>query len=275
MSSLRRAMPHVTGVWTLLVLLFLLVPLATVVLFSFHASQGLTLPFEGFSLRWYDTVLADPELKAAARNSLLVSCAVTVATFVLGTATAYGLSRARVRGRGMIVAILLTPLAVPGLFIGASLLASYDRVGLELSLLTVGLAQFVFVFPLFFVMAQIAFQRLDPATEEAAADLGASPWQTFRRVTFQQVSPILIGASALVFMVSFDEFLMTNFVVGVDQTVPTLVFQRIRRTIDPTSNVISSLLLLITISISLLALAGALLAERRRGRSLDAIQGLG
>lgn len=275
MSALRRHLPRVTGVWTVLVLLFLLVPLATVVLFSFHASQGLTLPFEGFSLRWYDTVLADPELKAAARNSLLVSCVVTAVTFVLGTATAYGLSRTRVRGRGVIVAILLTPLAVPGLFIGASLLASYDRVGLELSLLTVGLAQFVFVFPLFFVMAQIAFQRLDPATEEAAADLGASPWQTFRRVTFQQVSPILIGASALVFMVSFDEFLMTNFVVGVDQTVPTLVFQRIRRTIDPTSNVISSLLLLVTVLISMAALVGALLAERRRGRSLDAVQGLG
>lgn len=275
MTALRRHLPHVSGVWTAGVLLFLLLPLATVVLFSFHASQGLTLPFEGFSLRWYETVLADAELKAAARNSLIVSLCVTITTFVLGTATAYGLSRARVRGRAVIVPILLTPLAVPGLFIGASLLASYDRVGLELSLLTVGLAQFVFVFPLFFVMAQIAFQRLDPAIEEAASDLGASPWQTFRRVTFQQVSPVLIGASALVFMVSFDEFLMTNFVVGVDQTVPTLVFQRIRRTVDPTSNVISSLLLTITVLVSLAALAGALLAARRRGRSLDAVQGLG
>lgn len=252
-----------------MVLVFLLGPLAVVVLFSFHASQGLTLPFEGFSLRWYRQVLDDRELAAAARNSVLVSLAVTATVFVTGTATAFGVSRMRARSRAAIVPLLLTPLAVPGLFIGASLMTGFDRAGLELSLLTVGLAQAVFVFPLFFLMAQLAFQRVDPSLEEVAADLGASPWTTFRSVIFKQVSPILLGASALIFMVSFDEFLMTNFVVGTDQTLPTLVFQRIRRTIDPTSNVVSSLLLLGTVLISLTALAATLALARRRGRALD------
>ncbi len=123
------------------------------------------------------------------------------------------------------------------------------------------------------MIALLAFQRLDPGLQEAAADLGASQAQIFRRVVFPQVSPVLVGAAAFSFMLAFDEFLVTNFLVGSDQTVPTLVFQRIRRTIDPTINVVSTLLLAVTVLVFVLALVGALWA-RRRGRSLDPVRGV-
>ena len=236
-----------TATVTLVSLLFLFVPIAVVVLFSFHSTGGLSFPFRGFSLRWYEEVFGSPEFREAAVNSLVVATATAAVTLVLGTLAAYGLSHTRSRLRGPLALLFFLPLTLPGLFIGLSLLVFFTRIELGASLLTVTIAHLVYVFPYFLLVALAALNRLDVALEEAAADLGANGWLVFRRVTLPQVWPVLVGAASLAFALSFDEFIITFFVIGADSTLPLFIWSTLRRTVNPSINAISTLLLMVTL----------------------------
>jgi ABC-type spermidine/putrescine transport system permease subunit II len=264
MSASRRSIP--TLIATIAALVFLFVPLATVVLFSFHSTASLSFPFEGFSLRWYDKVLGSAEFRAAARNSFFVALAACLITLVVGTLTAYGLARTASRARTALTVLFFLPVMLPGLFVGLALLVYFSELKVPLSLGTVLIAHCIFVFPFFLLIARAALDRIDPALEEAAADLGASQQMIFRRVTLPQVWPVLAGAAALVFALSFDEFIITFFVVGPDSTLPLYVWSSLRRNTDPSINTISTLLLITTMLPCLIAYGLAL-----HGRSREVI----
>ena len=267
MSTARRS--PITGAFTVAGLVFLWAPLMIVVLFSFHSTGGLTFPFEGFSTRWYDKVLSSEEIRTAAKNSLIVATSTALITLLLGTLAAYGLTRTSSRLRGPLALLFFLPITLPGLFIGVSLLVAFTRVQFSLSLLTVTIAHLVYVFPFFFLVARAALERLDPALEETAADLGASRWTVFRRVTRPQVWPVLVGAACLAFALSFDEFIITFFVIGPDSTLPMYIWSSLRRTIDPSINAISSLLLVFTMLLFVVTWLLTVWSERRRrGRGL-------
>jgi spermidine/putrescine transport system permease protein len=266
-SSARRS--PITGAFTIAGLVFLWAPLLLVFLFSLHSTGSLTFPFEGFSTRWYDEVFSSQEIRTAAKNSLIVSTATAVVTLLLGTLAAYGLTRTRSRLRAPLALLFFLPITLPGLFIGVSLLVAFTRVQFSLSLLTVTIAHLVYVFPFFFLVARAALERLDPALEETAADLGASRLTVFRRVTLPQVWPVLVGAACLAFALSFDEFIITFFVIGPDSTLPMYIWSSLRRTIDPSINAISSLLLLFTMLLFVVTWVLTVWSERRRrGRGL-------
>jgi ABC-type spermidine/putrescine transport system permease subunit II len=254
---------------TVLALGFLFVPLVLMVLFSFHETGGLTFPFEGFSLRWYEEVFATPEFRSALRNSAVVASCVAAVTLMLGTAAAYGLSRLPGRLRVPAAFLFFLPITLPGLFLGISLLVYFSRLDLTLSLTTVVIAHFVYVIPYYLLIASAALDRLDPALEESAADLGASPWLVFRRVTLPQVWPILVGATVLAFALSFDEFIITFFVIGSDSTLPMYIFSSLRRTVDPSINTISTLLLAVTLVLWVVAFVFTTRASRSRRRAID------
>jgi ABC-type spermidine/putrescine transport system permease subunit II len=260
------------GITTGLALAFLYAPLLVVVLFSFHETASLTLPFRGFSLQWYDRVFADPEIGVALRRSVVVGLVTAVLTLGLGTAASYGLTRSRSRLRGPLAMLFFLPLALPGLFLGIAMLSWFTQIGLQLSSTTIVLAHWVYAMPFFMILARIALERLDPMLEDAASDLGAGPATIFRRVTLPQVWPVLVSAAALVFMLSFDEFVITYFIAGSDQTLPLLVFAKLRRTIDPTINVISTLLLAFSFALWVTA---AFLATRGARRQRHAVAALG
>lgn len=267
MSGARRS--PITGVFTIAGLVFLWAPLLLVFLFSLHSTGSLTFPFEGFSTRWYDEVFSSEEIRTAARNSLTVAISTAIVTLILGTLAAYGLTRTSSRLRGPLSLLFFLPITLPGLFIGISLLVVFTRVQFSLSLLTVTIAHLVYVFPFFFLVARAALERLDPALEETATDLGASRWTVFRRVTLPQVWPVLVGAASLAFALSFDEFVITFFVIGPDSTLPMYIWSSLRRTIDPSINAISSLLLAFTILLFVVTFLLTVWSERRRrGRSL-------
>jgi spermidine/putrescine transport system permease protein len=268
----RQRSPFTAAV-TLVALVFLFVPLALVVLFSFHKTGGLSFPFTGFSLRWYRDTFGSFEFREALKNSAIVAVSVSVVTLVLGTLAAYGISRSTSRLRAPIGVLFFLPITLPGLFIGIAMLVSFRRVELQLSLATVALAHFVYVFPFFLLIAKAALDRLDPALEEAASDLGASPLKVFRKVTLPQVWPILVGATSLAFALSFDEFIITFFVIGSDSTLPMYIWSSLRRTIDPSINVISTMLMLITLFLWVIAFAFTLRAGRGRARAVDPILG--
>lgn len=267
MTGTRRS--PATGAFTIAGLVFLWAPLLLVALFSFHSTGSLTFPFEGFSTRWYDEVFSNEVIRTAAENSLVVATSTALITVLLGTLAAYGLTRTRSRLRGPLSLLFFLPITLPGLFIGIALLVAFSRVEWTLSLVTVTIAHLVYVFPFFFLVARAALERLDPALEETAADLGAGRWTVFRRVTLPQVWPVLVGAACLAFALSFDEFVITFFVIGPDSTLPLYIWSGLRRTIDPSINAISTLLLAFTMLLFVVTFALTTWSERRRrGRGL-------
>ena len=270
MSSLRHR-GFLTGAFTALVLIFLLVPLVIVALFSFHSSASLTLPFEGISTRWYSEVFGSEAFTDALENSLKLAIATAVLTTLFGTMAAYGVTRSSSRLAAAGVGVFLLPITLPLLFIGIALLICFRKVGIELSTLTILIGHTLIAFPFFFMIARVALERLDPMLEEAAADLGASPWNAFRKITLPQVLPVLIGAGALAFMVSLDEFIITFFVSGSETTLPLYIFSRLRTTLNPSINVVSTLLMGLTLVLFAFAFAMGIRAERKRAYRAAAI----
>ena len=264
MTRVRRT-PVVSTI-TFAAVMFLWVPIALVVLFSFHSTGSLTFPFRGFSLRWYRQVLGSEEVQRAALNSLTIALASTLCTLLLGTLAAYGLSRTRSRWRAAVAVLFFVPLTLPGLFLGISLLVFFREAKASLSLGTVTIAHLVYVLPYFLLIARAALDRLDPVLDEVAADLGATRWQTFRRVTLPQVWPVLVGAGLLSFALSFDEFIITFFVIGPQSTLPMYIFSQLRRTVDPQINAIATLLLasvIVLFAVTFLVVVRASSSRRR------------
>jgi spermidine/putrescine transport system permease protein len=270
--SERQRSPFTFAV-TLAALVFLYLPLAMVVLFSFHRTGAVSFPFTGFSLRWYRETLGDEIFRTTLWNSTFVAVCVSIVTLLIGTMAAYGLTRCPQRLRAPLVLLFFLPITLPGLFVGIALLVYFARLDIQLSLTTVMIGHFVYVFPYFLLVAKAALDRLDPALEEAAADLGASPWKIFRKVTLPLIWPVLAGATALAFALSFDEFIITFFVIGPDSTLPMFMYSRLHRTVDPSINVVSTLLLGITLVLWVVAFAFAMRGVRGRARAADTLLG--
>jgi len=267
MAEHRQRSP-LTAIVTVAGIAFLVLPLLVVLLFSFNASGSLTFPLTGFTLRWYERLFDAGAFRDAALNSLLVATVASLITLILGTAAAYGLGRSASRLRGPLALLFFLPITLPGLFVGIALLVFFARVDLRLSLTTVVIGHIVFVFPYFLLMARAALDRLDRGLEEAAANLGASPWQVFTKVTLPQVWPVLVAASALCFALSFDEFLITFFTVGTDPTLPLYIWSSLRKDIDPTINAVSTVLMTISIAMWVFAFVVATRGSRRNQTNL-------
>lgn len=228
-------------------LLFLFAPIMIVVLFSFHEARSLSFPFTGFSLRWYRQVLSSAEFLDAASNSLIVGLVSAGVTLLLGTMAAYGLTRVSLHLQRPLALLFFLPITLPGLFLGLALLVFFAQLEIPLSIATVVVGHLIYVFPYYLLIAKAALDRLDPALEETAADLGANPWTVFWRVTMPQMWAVLVGAASLAFALSFDEFVITFFIIGSESTLPMFIWSGIRRTIDPSINTVSTLLLAATL----------------------------
>ncbi|MBB3236736.1 ABC transporter permease [Phyllobacterium endophyticum] len=248
-------------VWA--VLAFLISPLIVIVLFSFHSSPALSFPFAGFSLRWYAELFNNAQLGSAVMKSLTVAFLTSVVTLLIGTTASLAWLRLGKVGRGFIEAVSVTPIALPGLFVGVSLLVLFAQAGLQLSTLTIVISHVVIALPILIVAMKARLALFDPSLEEASRDLGASQFQTFRRVTLPLIAPTLISSAILAFAVSFDEFVVTSFVAGTETTLPMYIWSMMRRTVTPLINAISTLALLF----SILILLGAWLISHVRRRS--------
>lgn len=229
------------------VMAFLYLPIVILVLFSFNAGARLSFPLQGLSLRWYEHVLSDPVFTTAIENSLIVGTIAAATTAVLGTLAAFGLSLASPRLRGVLGLLFFAPITLPGLFLGLSMLTFFAEVNVQLSLWTVAAAHFVYTFPYFLMIGRAALERMDPGLDEIAADLGAAARQRFFKVTLPLVWPVLAAAAVLAFALSFDEFIITFFVIGPQSTTPLVIWSGMRRAADPSINALATLLLLVTL----------------------------
>ena len=224
---------------------FLHVPLATLVVFSFNSSR-FTL-WEGFSLHWYRTMFSDAEMADAAWNSVIIAIASTVISSIAGTLTAYALWK---RGSRLLSGSLYLSLVTPEIVTGISLLAffqwAFRWLGWHLGLYTVILAHVSFSIAYVAIVVAARLRTFDPALEEAAMDLGATEWRAFWRVTLPALTPGIVAAALLALTISFDDYVITSLVAGVDSTtLPMVIYALARRGANPSINAISALIVVI------------------------------
>ncbi|HEY2295647.1 MAG TPA: ABC transporter permease [Thermoanaerobaculia bacterium] len=238
---------------TALVYLFLYAPVAILVVFSFNASRQ-TAFWTGFTLDWYRRLLDNELLFRAVRNSLVVAASATVLAVFLGTPAALALARHSFRGRRATQALLYLPVIIPEVVLGAALVTFFGAVELRLSLWTVVIAHVVFSVSYVAIVVRARLAGLDPALEEAARDLGAGPFETFRRVTLPLAAPGILASALLVFTLSIDDYVITSFVAGVGATtLPLHIYSMLKVGVTPEVNAVSTLLLAGTILLIVLA----------------------
>jgi spermidine/putrescine transport system permease protein len=260
-----RRSNHWLTAYVVVVLLFLLAPIVVIVLFSFNAGQSLSFPIHALSSRWYDSAIHNPTLSTALQNSIIVAAGALVTVVVVATPAAWVVARSRSRLRTLLLGAMVIPLALPGLFIGIALLTYFRKLGLEPSLKTVTVAHVLYTMGFYVLIASRRFAALDPAFEEAAATLGASRPQAIRLVIWPAVRPALIAALALCLALSLDEFIISFFVIGPENTLPIVIFSNIRTTVTPQINAVASFLLAVSwVSVGVAAFAAR---DRSSGRT--------
>jgi spermidine/putrescine transport system permease protein len=226
-----------------LMFLILFFPVAVLILFSFANSGDMRFPLTGLSLRWYREVFSDSSVLSGIVASLEVAFFTGLIVTCIGTPAVTFLSRHRFRGSGLVTAMILAPAALPGIVIGVALLNGFGDIRYTLSLVTVTVGQIVYCLPYFYLILNARLKHFDPSLEEAAMDLGAGPFQRFRRVIAPLVAPAILGATLVVLALSWDEFQITFFTIGDQSTLPLVIWSRARRVIDPSVNAIGTLMI--------------------------------
>ena len=239
---------------------FLYAPILILVAFSFNDSR-LGARWEGFTLKWYVTMFNSEAVLGAFRNSLIVAAVSTVLSTILGTMTAMAMERFRFPGRRLYDGVLYLPIIIPDIVMAVSLLAFFSLIidalnnmlglagsnAIRPGLPTVIIAHVAFNISFVAIVVRTSLRELDPHFEEAAQDLGADEWTTFRRVTLPLIMPGILGGALLAFTLSLDDFVITFFTTGPGgTTLPIEVFGRIRRSISPEINAISTVMLMMS-----------------------------
>ena len=215
--------------YAVLFLIFLYGPVLLLPLFSFNDNIYVTLPLKGFTLKWYENLLANSSLQAAIWASIKVGVGVASISTVLGLMAARAMTRYRLPFRRSIYALIMLPLVIPYMVIGVSSLVILRRaLDVDLSLWTVGLSHVLITVPLSMLVLMARMEGFDRSLEEASRDLGDSAWTSFRRVTLPLVMPGIVSSLLLCFITSFDEYLLAFFLAGSETTLPIFIFGSLR-----------------------------------------------
>ena len=274
-----RALDSLVEGWlrghTFLIYLFLYIPIIVVVVFSFNGTSRRVTQWEGFSLRWYDSVLHDTVVQGALFNSFRVALATAILSTIFGTMAALGLQRAPRWFRGPFEALTFVSIIVPEIVIALSTLVFYStsfdvvhsiigfrwRLGYE----TIVGAHALFNISLVMLLVRARLSGMDRTHVEASFDLYGTPWRTFWQITFPQLLPAIVAGFLLSFTFSFDDYVITYFVSGAGTTtLPLYVFSTIRKGVTPATNAVAAVMLLITLSV---LVVGQFLVWRNARRS--------
>ena len=234
-TLIERLWAPIFSMFSLSMLIFLVVPILVIVPLSFNEGSFLSYPLSGFSLRWYQEFLGSQEWMRALRNSLVIAPAATLLATGLGTLAAVGLSRGEFRGKGLIMAILISPMIAPVVIIAVALYFFFARLNLLNSYLGLVLAHAALGVPFVVITVAATLQGYDRNFSRAAASLGAPPFMTFRKVMLPLIAPGVISGALFAFATSFDEVVVTLFLASPAQrTLPMQMFGGIRENLNPT-----------------------------------------
>jgi spermidine/putrescine transport system permease protein len=245
LAAWRRRTLHrwAAAAFVAIVLLFLFLPIVLIVVFSFNSSPTLSFPIHGFTLGWYREVFSDPLFVTAFKNSLELAGLTAVVAGLLGTTAAFAVGRFGRRLQSGITYAVLVPSILPVLVIAIALAVFLNAIGFNLSLRTAAIGHILIAFPFVFLILRARLESFDYALLEAARDSGASPLRAFRDITLPLVRPSIIGAALISISLSLDEFVITSFTIGPDQTLPVLIWAKLRLGLDPGVNALATLVL--------------------------------
>jgi spermidine/putrescine transport system permease protein len=265
----RRMRTWALGAWSVAALVYLFIPIAIVILFSFNDPAGrFNITWEGFTLDHWRDPFAVAGLQDAMVNSLLIAAISTALAVIIGTFMALALVRYRFFGRGPLDFFVFLPLATPEVVLGAALLGLFITIEFATGFLTIVIAHTMFNIAYVVVTVKARLEGMDRHIEEAAMDLGAGVWTTFFRVTLPMIAPGVGAAALLSFALSIDDYVITVFNAGQTLTFPLYIFGATRQGVPPTVNVLASALLFIVLALMAL---NVLWMRRRARRDREAL----
>ncbi len=240
-------------IYMAIIVIITYIPIILTVVYSFNESK-LTSVWAGFSLKWYEELLRDRDIKEALRNSLVLGALSCLAAVVIGTSGALGMDKCRNKLNGIVSYISLIPIMIPEIILGMVFLAAFSLMNLPFGMLTLVIAHTTFCVPYVFMTVRARLAGMDHATEEAARDLGASGIRTFFDITLPALVPAIASGVLLSFAMSFDDVVISIFVTGAKvNTLPIKIYTRMKTGVTPEINALATVLLVITIVILILA----------------------
>jgi spermidine/putrescine transport system permease protein len=240
------------GIYALLVFAFLYLPIVVLIVYSLNRDGVGGFPPKHLTFQWYRLLFSDAAIWDSVLNSLEVAAATVVFSLLFGLLAALALDRANFAGKAIFRRLVLLPLILPGIITGLSLLMFVVFAGLPLSLVTVFMGMGTALISVATTELFAGLQKIDRTQEEASLDLGATPWQTFWRVTLPNLKLSLIAAGLLIFTLAMDEIAVTFFLIGRDNTLPLEIWARLRRGITPEINAISTLIFAVSVILILI-----------------------
>jgi spermidine/putrescine transport system permease protein len=262
--SIDRMRDWGIGVWAILALAYLFIPVFIIVLFSFNDNKGrFNFTWQGFTLEHWKHPFANADLANALQNSIFIALISTAIAVTLGTFMAVALVRYGFRGRTASEFFVFLPLATPEVVLGAALLAMLLTLHVNTGFVTIIIAHVMFTISYVVVTVRARLEGLDRHIEEAAMDLGATEWTTFRKVTLPMIAPGVVAAALLAAAISVDDYVVTSFNAGQTQTFPLFIFGATRQGVPPEVNVLGTMLLLAVLG---LMAVNVLVQRGRAGR---------
>jgi spermidine/putrescine transport system permease protein len=257
----QRISRAVLPAYTALAVAYLFLPIAVMIAFSFNNPRGRqNITWQGFTIDNYLTVWTRPDITGPMVNSLIVAIVATVVATLLGTLIGLALTRYQFRGQGPMNLLIYVPMATPEVILGASLLALWVTAGTQRGLETIIIAHIMFNISFVVVTVRARIAGFNRSLEEAAMDLGADEWATFRKVTLPLIFPGIMAAALLAFALSIDDYVITSFVAGQTTTFPLWVYGASRFGVPPEVNVLGTLIFVV----AAFFIAAQILWARRR-----------
>jgi len=249
-----------------LVVVFLYAPIVILLIFSFNDSAVPSFPLGGFTFHWYHQFLTNSELKGALGTSAIIAAVSSAGAVLLGLLAAISLTRRRFHGKAAVSALLLSPLVIPYVVFGISLLLLFHTLGVPRSILTVVIGHVVISLPYTILVLVPRLDQIDVSLEEAAFDLGASRLRTFRSITLPLILPAVVSAFLIAFTTSFDEYAVASFVVGTRVTFPIYLYSALRFPNQlPQVIAVAVVVMVLSLVVVVAAEVGRRIAERRIG----------
>ena len=265
--ALSRNGRRLMRVFFALVVVFLYAPIAILLVFSFNKASVPSFPLSGFTLRWYRDFFHNGAMRGALETSAMVAAVSSVIAVTLGILASIALARRGFRGKGIVTALLLSPLIIPFVVLGIAMLLLFHVLGLSPSLETVTIGHVVIVLPYTILVILPRLEQIDSSLAEAAYDLGAGPFSTFRWITLPLILPAILSAFLIGFTTSFDEYALTSFLIGTQQTFPVFLYSALR---FPTQLPQVIAVAVVVICVTLVVIIGAEILRRRAEARLEA-----
>ncbi|RCX18522.1 spermidine/putrescine transport system permease protein [Fontibacillus phaseoli] len=250
---MKRKNHPLLGIHSLLVMIFIYVPIAFIIAYSFNSSR-LAADWSGFTFEWYASLFTNRHVMEALGNTMTVALVSTVVSTLLGTLAALTIRKVGRKTKAGVGGLLYLPIIIPDIIMGLSLLVLFTQFHMPLGKMTIIIAHITFCVSYVYVIVTTRLTGMGGQLEEAAQDLGADAWQTFRHVTLPQIMPGIISGALIAFTMSLDDFMVSFFVSGPSSTtLPIYIYGQVKRGISPEINALCTILILVSVTLIFLA----------------------